>query len=160
FVECDVRALALHPLQPSTLYLGSETGLFVSADGADNWTKLPAPLEGLQVWSICLLPGRPEVILVGTRPAKAFRSEAGGRTWEECATRMTQDCPRILHTRVTCVVADPPEPDHLWAGVEIDGLHESRDGGRTWQPLGTGLSSRDIHALAVVPGPHGRRLLA
>jgi photosystem II stability/assembly factor-like uncharacterized protein len=46
--------------------------------------------------------------------------------------------------------------------VEIDGLHRSRDAGRTWQPLGTGLSSRDIHALVVVPGRQGspRRLLA
>jgi photosystem II stability/assembly factor-like uncharacterized protein len=43
--------------------------------------------------------------------------------------------------------------------VEIDGVYVSRDGGRAWAPVGKGLSSRDIHALAVVPGPGGRRRL-
>ncbi len=47
FVECHVRALAVHPQQPATLYLGSELGLFVSTDGAESWTKLPAP------WTVC-----------------------------------------------------------------------------------------------------------
>jgi photosystem II stability/assembly factor-like uncharacterized protein len=70
-------------------------------------------------------------------------------------------CPRILHTRVTTIVTDPDNADLAWAGVEIDGVHASRDGGRTWAPVGVGLSSRDIHALAVVPGSAGgRRLLA
>jgi photosystem II stability/assembly factor-like uncharacterized protein len=158
FVECHVRALALDPRQPSTLYLGSEHGLFQSTDAADNWTKLEAIPAGLQVWSIWVAPERPKLILAGTCPSRLFRSEDGGRTWAEAATRMTADCPRIMHTRVTCIVGDPADPDRLWAGVEIDGVHHSRDAGRTWQPLGgTGLSSRDIHALVLLPG---RRMLA
>jgi photosystem II stability/assembly factor-like uncharacterized protein len=72
---------------------------------------------------------------------------------------MLADCPRIKHTRVTTLAQDHDNPDRLWAGVEIDGLHHSDDGGRTWRPLGEGLTSRDIHALAVLPGP-GPRLLA
>jgi photosystem II stability/assembly factor-like uncharacterized protein len=109
-----------------------------------------------------LVPRRPEVILAGTCPSRVFRSEDGGATWAEAATTMAADCPRIMHTRVTTLAGDPAEPELVWAGVEIDGLHRSRDAGRTWQPLGTGLSSRDIHALAVVPGREGRprRLLA
>ena len=159
FVECHVRALAVHPRQPSTLYLGSELGLFVSTDGADNWTKLPAPLDGLQVWSLWIMPQRPEVLIVGTCPSHLFRSEDGGRTWSEAAARLERECPRLLWTRVTCIVGDPDNADELWAGVEIDGVHRSRDGGRTWQSIGSGLSSRDIHALVVVPG-QPRRLLA
>jgi photosystem II stability/assembly factor-like uncharacterized protein len=76
---------------------------------------------------------------------------------------MAPDCPRILHTRVTSLLGDPENPDRLWAGVEIDGVHRSDDGGQSWRPVGTGLSSRDIHALVLVPGPDGgagRRLLA
>ena len=159
FVECHVRALAVHPRQPSTLYLGSELGLFVSTDGADNWTKLPAPLDGFQVWSLWVVPQRPEVLIVGTCPSHLFRSEDGGRTWSEAAARLERECPRLLWTRVTCIVGNPENADELWAGVEIDGVHRSRDGGRSWQSIGSGLSSRDIHALVVVPGKP-RRLLA
>jgi photosystem II stability/assembly factor-like uncharacterized protein len=162
FVECHVRALAVHPKQPATLYLGSEQGLFVSRDGAESWTKLPAPLDGLQVWSLWIAPQRPEVLIVGACPSRLFRSEDGGRTWSEAAARLERECPRLIWTRVTCIVGAPDEPNVLWAGVEIDGVHHSRDGGRTWQALGSGLSSRDIHALVVMPAPKGRphRLLA
>jgi photosystem II stability/assembly factor-like uncharacterized protein len=162
FVECHVRALAVHPNEPATLYLGSELGLFVSRDGAESWTKLPAPLEGLQVWSLWIVPEQPEILIVGTCPSHLFRSEDGGRTWSEATARLERECPRLLWTRVTCIVGAPDEPNVLWAGVEIDGVHQSRDGGRTWQAIGSGLSSRDIHALAVVPSQGGRprRLLA
>src|SRR3954471_7372246 len=133
FVECHVRALAVHPRQPRTLYLGSEQGLFRSTDGADNWNRIDSPLNGLQIWSILLLPSNPDVILVGTCPSRLFRSADGGRTWTEPQVGMRQECPRILHTRVTTLLADGGEPDTVWAGVEIDGLYRSRDGGRTWQ---------------------------
>jgi photosystem II stability/assembly factor-like uncharacterized protein len=161
FVECHVRALAVHPHDPGTLYMGSELGLFRSRDGADHWERVESPVNGRQVWSVLLLPHDPEAILVGTCPSRVFRSGDGGRTWAEGQATVLQECPRILHTRVTTLVADPADPETVWMGVEIDGLQRSRDGGRTWQPVGTGLSSRDIHALAIVPG-NGRagRMLA
>src|ERR1019366_7038046 len=66
FVECHVRALAVHPNDDRILCLGSEQGLLRSQDGADGWTCVESPLNGLQIWSILVLPATPEVILVGT----------------------------------------------------------------------------------------------
>ena len=150
FVECHVRALVVHPHHPRILYLGSEQGLFRSEDGASNWSRVESPLDGLQIWSLLLLPSNPDVILAGTCPSRLFRSEDAGRTWTEATATMVQHCPRIMNTRVTTLVADPENPAGVWAGVEIDGIRRSRDGGRTWQALGQGLSSLDIHALAIV----------
>jgi photosystem II stability/assembly factor-like uncharacterized protein len=161
FVECHVRALAVHPTDPQTLYLGSEQGLFRSADGAGHWARVESPLNGLQIWSILLHPRNPDLILAGTCPARLFRSADGGRSWAEPEVAMVRECPRIMHTRVTALAADPADPATLWAGVEIDGLYRSRDAGVTWSTAGQGLSSRDIHALAVIPARDGpRRLLA
>ncbi len=162
FVECHVRALVADPRHDHTLYLGSEQGLFRSTDGADNWERVESPLNGLQIWAILPLPADPDVLLVGTCPARLFRSPDGGKTWAEATARMEQHCPRIMHTRVTSLAADRADPRTVWAGVEIDGLWRSRDAGLTWDRLGTGLSSQDLHALVVAPAANGRprRLLA
>jgi len=173
FVECHVRALVVHPRDPKTLFLGNELGLFKTCDGADHWSQIESPLDGKQVWSILVMPNDPDVILVGTCPSRIFRSAEGGRTWEEPKVELRQDCPRIISTRVTTLSADPTAPGTVWCGVEIDGLRRSRDAGKTWEKVGAGLSSQDIHSVAVIPGepeaipgepeasaPGGKKLLA
>ena len=156
FVECHARALAVHPRDPRTLYLGSEQGLFVIRDGADNWQQVDSPLNGLQIWSLLLLPSDPDVLFAGTCPSRLFRSTDGGRSWAELSAAIERHCPRIMNTRVTCLSADPAEPQTVWAGVEIDGLWRSKDLGKTWEKVGSGLSSQDIHSLALVPAKDGR----
>jgi photosystem II stability/assembly factor-like uncharacterized protein len=167
FVECHVRALVVHPDDDRVLYLGCELGLFRSEDGADSWNRIDSPASGQQVWSILfgtspphprpLSPGGarggngPGTLLVGVCPSRLYLSNDAGKTWTEPAARILQACPRILHTRVTTLLADPRNPQTMWAGVEIDGLQRTRDGGRTWHPVGKGLSSQDIHALAILP---------
>lgn len=151
FVECHVRALVVHPGEPRTLFLGSEQGLFKTVNGADLWTRVESPLNGKQIWSIVVLPSDPDVILVGTCPPQLYRSADGGKTWTEPNVRFVQECPRIIHNRVTTLFADPVEPKTVWCGVEIDGMWKSTDAGQTWEACSHGLSSRDIHGLASVP---------
>jgi photosystem II stability/assembly factor-like uncharacterized protein len=152
FVECHIRALAVHPQNPRVLFLGSEQGLYRSDDGADNWKRVESPLNGLQIWSILVVPTQPDVIVVGTCPSRLFRSSNGGRSWQEADVKMRQDCARIIHTRVTALCGHSNDARTVWAGVEIDGVYRSRDSGQHWQAVGTGLSSQDIHALAHIGG--------
>ena len=86
------RALAVHPRDPGTLFLGTEAGLFRSTDGASNWSRVESSLNGLQIWSIAISPHDPNLIVVGTCPSRLFRSEDGGRTWSEPAVKMLRDC--------------------------------------------------------------------
>src|SRR5262249_14311132 len=159
---CHVRALVVHPREPHLLYLGSEHGLFVSRDGADNWQAVELPVRPQQIWSVLVHPANPDAIVVGACPARRFRSNDAGRTWTEPLARMMQGCQRILHTRVTTLCVHTDDAQTMWAGVEIDGVYRTRDGGQTWQAIGTGLSSQDIHSLAHVPARNGQpaRLIA
>ena len=158
--ESDVRALLVHPEDPRVLHLGTETGLFASFDGADSWERTASPMDGMQVWSLARDPRTPDVLYAGTCPAGLYRSGDGGRTWERLDARMPDRCVNgaPLAPRVTCIHIDPRD-GALFVGVEIGGLRRSRDGGRTWDSLGEGLSSQDVHGLASVWNG-GRTLLA
>ena len=50
--------------------------------------------------------------------------------------------------KVTCLAADPADPQRLYAGTR-DGILRSGDGGLTWQPAG--MEGRIIKSLAVSP---------
>lgn len=160
FVECDVRALAIDPRRSNVLYAGTNEGVYRTQDMGDHWTRLDGPLNQLVTWSLVLLPQQTDTLLAGTRPAGIFRSTDGGGTWQQADARPAQECPGIVFNRVTTLRADPIEQDRLWAGVEIDGVWTSRDGGKSWQRVGQGLSSADIHGLVIVPQEGRRTMLA
>jgi photosystem II stability/assembly factor-like uncharacterized protein len=52
---------------------------------------------------------------------------------------------------VTRVLVDPADRRTVWAGVEIDGVFRSRDGGDTWTKVVRGLSDLDVHDMALAP---------
>jgi photosystem II stability/assembly factor-like uncharacterized protein len=147
--ESDIRALLVHPEDRRVLHLGTETGLFVSHDGADRWERVASPLDGLQIWSLARHPADPDVLFAGTCPAGLYRSGDGGRTWQHLDAHMPDECVggAPLTPRVTCILIDPRDAA-IFAGIEIAGARRSRDGGRTWETLSEGLSSQDIHGLA------------
>lgn len=159
FVEGYVRAIAVHPHNDRLLYIGTEDGLYRSSNGADDWQRVDSPLNGQEIWSILIPPLQTDTIFAGTRRSRIFRSLDTGRSWSECKADIQKECSRIIYTRVTTLKADPDDPRVFWAGVEIDGIHRSTDGGATWQRYsGTGLVSQDIHDLAF-PKVNGKKIL-
>lgn len=158
FVECDVRALVTDPHRPNVLYAGTNEGVYRSENDGDDWKRLEGPLTDRITWSLLVLPHRPDTVFAGTRPAGLFRSTDAGATWQEAAARPAQQCAGIVFNRITTLRADPLEDNRLWAGVEIDGVWTSQDGGTNWCRIGEGLSSADIHGLAIVP-QDGRRVM-
>lgn len=166
FMEADVRALALHPQRPQTLYAGTNAGLYRTEDGGTHWQRIEGPFDpgqgwpgGVAIWSLLISPHDPNTLFVGTCPPAVYRSKDGGTSWQKLNIPITAECPPLGYSRVTCIIADPTEANTLWVGVEIDGAWRSTDGGDSWQRVSEGLSSEDIHALAVVPGS-SRRILA
>jgi photosystem II stability/assembly factor-like uncharacterized protein len=148
--EGNVRALRVCPHDPARIWAGSDIGLFRSDDRGERWKYVAAPLEGRQVWSIAVDPTDPEVVYVGTRPG-ILRTRDGGASWDELPISIVEECLAGV-PRTTNVVVDPRRTGTVWAGVEIDGVFRSTDGGDTWEKtadLGPSSLSGDIHGLAV-----------
>ena len=151
--ECNVRALAVYPDDPHRILAGTDVGLYRSEDTGNTWEKLESPMDGIQIWSATVDAEDPDTIFVGTRP-DAFRSHDGGKTWEALSLGVTLPCP-IGIPRTTNMIVDPRDHRIVWAGIEVDGVYQSRDGGDNWvhlPALGPDPFQGDIHGLALRTG--------
>merc|ERR1712202_8079 len=70
FAESDIRAIAVRPDNPATLFAGTEAGLYRSDDAAESWSKVDLPVNDRQIWAIAIDPSTADIIFVGTCPKK------------------------------------------------------------------------------------------
>jgi hypothetical protein len=169
FLGHIVHHMVLDPRDGRTLLAAAKTGhlgptVFRSTDFGKTWkeaAKPPAfapPKEGSAVparsvdhtfWLTPAHGQEPKVWYAGTSPQGLFRSEDGGITWEpvsiindDAQYRVwmgaqqdgTPDGPK-MHS----VIVDPRDPQHLYFGMSSGGVHETRDGGKSFTPLADGM---------------------
>jgi hypothetical protein len=166
FLGHIVNHLVLDPRDGRTLLAAAKTGhlgptVFRSTDRGRSWKEAARPPafakasdgSGRAVdHTFCLAPAHesePGVWYAGTSPQGLFRSADCGVTWEpfSCINEDAQyrkwmgtvqdgtpDGPK-LHS----ILVDPRDPRHLYFAMSGGGVHESRDGGRSFAPLVKGL---------------------
>lgn len=144
--------------QPGQIYLGlSVVGIFCSNDGGQLWQDTTANIprvphekaEGPQLADIHKLAVHPldPSRLYATTHYGTFRSDDGSQSWEN----ITRGLPFEM-TRPLALHPDDPETVYVIAHEDADDalplirgplqVHRSRDGGRHWEPLGTGLPQK------------------
>lgn len=157
YLECRVWSFASHRATPDRLYAGTDMGVFRWDETTARWVSLPSPVQ--DVWAIAIDNANPDALVIGARPAGFFRTTDAGRTW----TALT--APGVIPksdvnagpTRVTQILFDPVDDGTVWAAVEVGGIYRSKDRGVTWEYKDKGLVSGDIHGVAAVRLPDGRK---
>ena len=83
----------------------------------------------------------------GTSPIAVYRSRDGGDAWTRLGgLRPPGRVAMSFPGRVTRLAADPSAPQELYAGLEVDGVMRSLDGGESWDDV-----SHDLVKLAERP---------
>ena len=167
FLGHNISHMQLDPRDGRTLLAAAKTGhlgptIFRSTDLGRSWKEArqpPAfaqPANGLPPRAVdhtfWLTPGHAserDTWYAGTSPQGLFRSEDGGvswaplpavndsarfREWMGTVQDGTPDGPK-LHS----IVVDPRDAQHLYFAMSGGGVHESRDGGRSWHTLIKGM---------------------
>jgi hypothetical protein len=167
FLGHIVNHLVLDPRDGRTVLAAAKTGhlgptVFRSTDLGRSWKEATRPPAFPKVaegekgrvvnHTFWLTPGHanePNAWYAGTSPQGLFRSDDGGVTWDPLPGLNdhpqyrawmggeqdgTPDGPK-LHS----VIVDPRDAAHLYLSMSSGGVHESADGGRTWNPIVKGL---------------------
>ena len=166
FLGQIIHHLVLDPRDGRTLLAAASTGhlgptMFRSTDFGRHWTEAKAPPafakaktgKGRSVnHTFWLTPGHqsePGVWYAGTSPQGLFRSEDGGDTWAPVSS--VNDNPDFQSIwgddqggtpngpTIHSLNVDPRDPNHLYFGMSSGGVHESKDGGKTWHLLIDGM---------------------
>jgi photosystem II stability/assembly factor-like uncharacterized protein len=94
--------------------------------------------------ALVMVPGS-HTLFLGTHNGM-LQSKDEGRSW--VAVPLPEGLKGI---DVMALVADPSNPQVLYAGTHERGVLRSRDGGKTWDEVNSGLGGRDVHGLTIDP---------
>jgi photosystem II stability/assembly factor-like uncharacterized protein len=118
--------------------------------GTHQWYDgTPHPWEFSRVWHLEPSPANPDMVFAGVEDAALFRSDDGGRTWQELSGLRQHDTGAqwqpgaggmCLHT----ILLNPDDPARMVVAISAAGAFRTDDGGRTWQPSNRGLHSEGI----------------
>jgi photosystem II stability/assembly factor-like uncharacterized protein len=135
-----IRALAINPANPATLYAASDyEGIFKTTDGGVTWVNV---LPDLTVNALAVDPLTPTTIYAGTA-AGVFKTTDGGATWTGASTGLDA-------SDVHALAIDPTLPPMLYAGTS-GGVFMTTDAGDTWIALNSGLTANNVLCLAIDP---------
>ena len=131
--SAQVRAIAIHPDDPTTIFAGTQRGVYRSIDRGDNWERMNMT-EGRVVWSIKFHPNDSKIMFLGTEGSEVFKSEDGGEHWTYMSTISNPDSVQMAFaTRILGIGIEASNPNNMYAALEVGGAAASTDGGKSWK---------------------------
>ncbi|MBI3997053.1 MAG: hypothetical protein HY352_05270 [Candidatus Omnitrophica bacterium] len=146
-----VDAIAVHPRDTQTIYLGAHTGgVWKTTNGGSTWTPLTDEMPDLNVNALAVDPQSPETIYWGlgddfVRVAglKLLKSINGGLTWSYLPLAFSP------YANVTKIQVHPRKSDVVY--VAADGIYKTEDSGMSWTRILAASSVHDICTFALHP---------
>jgi photosystem II stability/assembly factor-like uncharacterized protein len=158
-----VERLYAPPSGTGPVFAQLGVGLF-RMDGPGAWTEIRAPFESGEPAKIDgVVFDRESPKKVYAHDASSwFRSEDGGRSFSKAEMKGPSMSDmmkgRLAEPQFKSLVQDPADPKTFYAGSWSNSdpgtaVFKSTDGGRKWQPAGTGITGSNVkHLRSATPG--------
>lgn len=144
-IASTVNVITFDPTNGNIVYVGSENGIFKSADGGTNW-MLASRQTANPVQGISVDPINPSIVYAATGSG-IYKSPDGGSTFALLSAGPSS---------FRAIAIDPITPANLYAvgGTGNSTLSRSTNGGTSWTTLnlangGTGINQ--LNAVAIDP---------
>ncbi len=144
----ETTALAVDPKTPTTVYAGTQLGVFKTTDAGRRWRSMGAGLGRKRVLALAIDPQTPATVYAladfGLHALKSgvFKSTNGGGSWRAVNTGLG------LGSSARTLAIDPQTPATVYAGTG-GGVFKSSDGGWSWSVLSA--SPKHVFAFALDP---------
>ncbi len=149
-LDHNVFAVAMSPLVPGTIWVGTATsGVIVSRDDGETWTKLGGAPDRVPVSSIAIDPKQPNNIYVGSIHS-FYVSRDGGRNWKRKGSGLPLG-------NYTSILIDPRNSDEILVSSALEndgGVYYSKDAGSSWKRIDSKdlrIPSRRVWMMAFDP---------
>ncbi len=134
----EILALAVDPLQPSTVYAGSTAGVFKSIDAGESWalfldtgTVAKGSTEGGRITSLAIDPTHASTVYAGTETGEVFKTLDGGASWTRSYVMVKTGPTSGFSSMIKSLIVDPFNPNILYA-LQSPAVMVSVDGGLSW----------------------------
>ncbi len=144
--ERAVWSIAIDTSRPTTLYAGSDRGLYGTADAGATWRPLDNGLNALAryiiVTTLAVAPTAPATIYAGFFRSGLFKSTDSGASWISVG---------LFNMDIEVLAIDPVAPRTLYAGNRYGGVYRTTDAGANWIPASNGLPRPNVCNLSLDP---------
>jgi uncharacterized repeat protein (TIGR02543 family) len=143
----NMTCFAISQESPSTMFAGTNEGLFRTVDGGTTWTAcgiIPAQTEQPSVTSVAIDPLTPTTLYVSTDGNGVFRSVNNGGSWKDINSELTRNqiCWQIA--------VDPKTPTTVYA-ITQSYVCRSMNSGATWKAVGKDFTLASASYVAIDP---------
>ena len=143
-----IHAMTQSKVDPKVLYVGSKSGIFISKDSGDDWSKMESGTAPVDINSMAVDPKNQSTIYAGTswRP---YKSTDSGKSWRLIKAGMIDD------SDIFAITINSKDTSHVIASA-CSGIYESFNGGENWKKIqgipGQSRRTRDIVQHPSIPG--------
>lgn len=145
----DVTAIVVSRPAPSTVYLGSNRGVYRSDTGGSIWERVGLG-AGIEPGALAVDPRDPSIVYAGYFPAGVVKSVDGGRTWSQTGTLPALASAGVRPPIPRDILIDPADPSSVYVSVS-GGVVVSRNSGASWAPATEGLPTLSTYRIAIDP---------